>query len=348
LWHNSAGGAGSATRAAGTGGAGGTAGGRGAGAAGARGAAGAGGATGAAGAGGAGAAGAGGARAAGTAPPPTIFLPVAAVSQPQLLPGSPLPAPAPHTEVSESWTERREPESRASTTVRAGRVARPRPHAVPGTHGMTFRPSSVPQRVVLHEPPASSLLHVTDPESDLARAASPTVTRLRATIITNPDFESTAVFALVNELVDFAARSRLNYTASLVIESKSVCPPSIEGEPALGSDVLEDRHFELECLVAALPRFASMLLCPEGDPDALDIPTPHSYAEAIASEYSSQWQTAMDAEMASWKSTGIYVNEVPPRGANIVDGMWIFRVKRPAGSPPAFKACYVARGFTQR
>ncbi|CAI7894094.1 unnamed protein product [Closterium sp. NIES-54] len=91
-----------------------------------------------------------------------------------------------------------------------------------------------------------------------------------------------------------------------------------------------------------------MLLCPEGDPNALDIPTPCSYAEAIAGEYSSQWQIAMDAEMASWMSIGTYVDEVPPPGANMVDGMWIIRVKRPAGSPHAFKARYVARGFTQR
>ncbi|CAI7856436.1 unnamed protein product [Closterium sp. NIES-54] len=68
-----------------------------------------------------------------------------------------------------------------------------------------------------------------------------------------------------------------------------------------------------------------MLLAPEGDPDALDIPTPRSYREAISGEYSSQWQTAIDAEMASWKSTGTYVDEVPPRGANIVSGMWIFK-----------------------
>ncbi|CAI7862569.1 unnamed protein product [Closterium sp. NIES-53] len=33
----------------------------------------------------------------------------------------------------------------------------------------------------------------------------------------------------------------------------------------------------------------------------------------------------MDAEMAYWKSTGTYVDKVPPPGANIVDGMWIFR-----------------------
>ncbi|CAI7860381.1 unnamed protein product [Closterium sp. NIES-53] len=56
----------------------------------------------------------------------------------------------------------------------------------------------------------------------------------------------------------------------------------------------------------------------------------------------------MDAKMAPWKSTRTYVDEVPPPGANIVDGMWIFRVKRPPGSPPAFKACYVARGFRQQ
>ncbi|CAI7742758.1 unnamed protein product [Closterium sp. NIES-54] len=84
-----------------------------------------------------------------------------------------------------------------------------------------------------------------------------------------------------------------------------------------------------------------------GDPDALDIPTPHSYAEAIEGPYSSQWQAAMDAEMASWKSTGTHIDEVPPPGANIVSGMWIFRVKRPPGSPPTFKARYVARGFSQ-
>ncbi|CAI7866530.1 unnamed protein product [Closterium sp. NIES-53] len=52
--------------------------------------------------------------------------------------------------------------------------------------------------------------------------------------------------------------------------------------------------------------------------------------------------------MASWKSIGTYVDEVPPPGANIVSGMWIFRVKRPPGSPPIFKARFVARGFSQR
>ncbi|CAI7814043.1 unnamed protein product [Closterium sp. NIES-54] len=143
---------------------------------------------------------------------------------------------------------------------------------------------------------------------------------------------------------------RLDYATSLVAESASasVCPPSVGGECALGTDVLEDREEEFECFSAAVPHLVSMLLAPEGDPDAPDIPTSRSYAEAIEGPYSSQWQAAMDVEMASWKSTGTYVDEVPPPGANIVSGIWIFRVKRPPGSPPVFKVRYVARGFSQR
>ncbi|CAI7880120.1 unnamed protein product [Closterium sp. NIES-54] len=111
-------------------------------------------------------------------------------------------------------------------------------------------------------------------------------------------------------------------------------------------DVLEDRQEDFECLAAAVPHLMAMLLSPEGDPDAPDIPTPRSYAEAITGPYSSHSQTAMDAEMTSWKSTGTYFDAVPLYGANIVDGMRIFRVKRPPGSPPAFKARYVAQGFS--
>ncbi|CAI7819381.1 unnamed protein product [Closterium sp. NIES-54] len=213
---------------------------------------------------------------------------------------------------------------------------------------MTLRPSAAPQPVPLSSPPASSLLDGPDPQSDSLRAASPTVARFLATADTDPLFESTATSALVAELVDFAAACRLDFATSLVAESASVsvCPPSVGGECALGTDVLEDRQEEIECFAASVPHLVSMLLAPEGDPDALDIPTPRSYAEAIEGPYSSQWQAAMDAEMASWKSTGTYIDEVPPPGANIVSGMWIFRVKRPPGSPPAFKACYVACGFS--
>ncbi|CAI7853180.1 unnamed protein product, partial [Closterium sp. NIES-54] len=139
----------------------------------------------------------------------------------------------------------------------------------------------------------------------------PTISRLLATAITDPSFESAAMSALIAELLDFAAACRLDYAIALVTESESATPPSVGGECALGTDVLEDRQEDFECLAAA-------------------------------------WQVAMDDEMPSWKSTGTYVDEVPQPGANIVDGMWIFKVKRPPSSPPAFKVHYVARGFSQR
>ncbi|CAI7870110.1 unnamed protein product, partial [Closterium sp. NIES-54] len=258
---------------------------------------------------------------------PPLLCPPPEKSQPPLLTASPLPAP-PYTEQSGGLTERREPASCPVSRVRTARgVPRSRPPPVPGTHAMALRPSSVQLRVPLPAPPESSLPEVPDPESDCARAASPTVSRLLATSVTDPSFESATAFALVAELLDFAAAYRLDYATALVAESAFASPPSVGGECALGTDVLEDRQEDFECLAAAESRFASMLIVPEADLDAPDIPTTRSYAEAI---------------------TGTYVDEVPPPGANIVDGMLIFRVKWPLGSPPAFKARNVPRGFNQR
>ncbi|CAI7928913.1 unnamed protein product, partial [Closterium sp. NIES-54] len=236
---------------------------------------------------------------------------------------SPLPAPSPYTGPTRGLAERREPASRPASPVHAartsGRAPRQRPPAVPRTHLMALRPSTASQRVPLPSPPESSLPVLADPESDSLRAASPTVARLLSTVVSDPSFESAAALALVAELVDFAACCRLDYAAGLVAESVSVCPPPVGGECALSTDVLEDRQEEFQCFTAALPHLVSMLIAHEGDPDAPDIPTPRSYAEAIEGPYSSQWQSAMDAEMASWKSTGTYVDEVPPPGANIRD-----------------------------
>ncbi|CAI7747172.1 unnamed protein product [Closterium sp. NIES-53] len=232
-------------------------------------------------------------------PPPPFLIPPPVESHSQLQPASPLPGPSPYSGLTRGLTERREPESRPAScsaspirTVRAGRVSRPRLPPVPGTHSMTLRPSTASQRVPLPSPPASSLPDGPGPESDSLRAASPTVTRFLATAVNDPLFESTAASSLVTELVDFAAAYRLDYATSLVAESASVCPPSVESECALGTDVFEDRQEDLECFAAASPHLVSMLLAPEGDPDAPDIPTPRSYAEAIEGPYSSQWQVS--------------------------------------------------------
>ncbi|CAI7813523.1 unnamed protein product [Closterium sp. NIES-54] len=213
---------------------------------------------------GAGGAGAGGAGAGGTDVGGTV-LQTSSLPPPDSVlcqQDSPLPAPSPYAEQTDSPSVRREPASRPASPVCAvrtcRRVPRPRPPSVPGTHVMALRPSSVP----LRSPPASSLPGVPGPASDLAHAASPTVPHLLATVITDPLFESTAASALVAELVDFAAACRLNYATSLVADSESDCPPSVGGECALGTDVLEDRQEEFECLTAAVPHLVAMRCLP--------------------------------------------------------------------------------------
>ncbi|CAI7862588.1 unnamed protein product [Closterium sp. NIES-53] len=260
--------------------------------------------------------------------PPPLLYPPPNQSQPLLQPASPLLAPSPYTELTDGLTERRESASRPASPVRTGRrVPRPRLPPVPSTHAMALCPSSVPLRVPLPPPRGSSLPAVPDPESGRTCAASPTVARLLATVITDPSFESTAASALVAELVDFVATCRLDYATALIAESASASPLSVGGECALGTDVLEDRQEDIECLAAAVPRFASMPLRETrmhqtSRPRALTqrrlrILTPLSGRQP--------W-------MPRWHPGS-------PQAPT---------VNRPPGSPPAFKARYVARGFSQR
>ncbi|CAI7771754.1 unnamed protein product [Closterium sp. NIES-54] len=122
-------------------------------------------------------------------PPPPLMSPPPVQSQSRFQPASPLPGLSPYSGPTSGLTERREPESRSASpvrTVRAGCVSSPHPPPVPGTHSMTLRPSTAPQRVPLPSPLASSLPDSPDPASDSLRASSPAVTRFLATAVTDP------------------------------------------------------------------------------------------------------------------------------------------------------------------
>ncbi|CAI7754761.1 unnamed protein product [Closterium sp. NIES-53] len=113
------------------------------------------------------------------------------------------------------------------------------------------------------------------------------------TLITDPSFESAAVSALVAELLDFAAACRLDYATALVAES------------------------ERTLSVLQLLYLVSPPCC---------LPLRETRMHQTSRPYSSKWQAAMDAKMASWKSTGTYVNAIPSSRVNIVDGMCILRM----------------------
>ncbi|CAI7815217.1 unnamed protein product [Closterium sp. NIES-54] len=161
-----------------------------------------------------------------------------------------------------------------------------------------------------------------------------------------PTAPLSSVSALVTTVAGFAASHCLDYAAHLV--SGPAHSPSSGGAPVFPLEVLEDRQFELGFLAAAVPHLCAMLLAPKGDPDALDIPIPRTHVEAVSGPWASYWIAAEEAEMASYRSTGTYVDAVPPPGANVVSGMWLYKVKRPPGAPPVFKVRYVVRGFSQR
>ncbi|CAI7792754.1 unnamed protein product [Closterium sp. NIES-53] len=165
-------------------------------------------------------------------------------------------------------------------------------------------------------------------------------------LVTHSTAPLSSVTALLTTIAGFASSHCLDYAAHLV--SGPARSPSSGGAPIFPLEVLEDKLFELRFLAAAVPHLCAMLLAPKGDPDALDIPIPHNHAKAVSGPWASYWIAAEEAEIASYRSIGTYVNAVPPPGTNIVSGMWLYKVKRPPRSPPVFKACYVARGFPQR
>ncbi|CAI7758488.1 unnamed protein product [Closterium sp. NIES-54] len=207
-------------------------------------------------------------------------------------------------------------------------------------------PSRVPPPPILPQPPESSLTVLHDPLSDYLRASRPVVSRVLSALVTHPTSPLSSVSALISTVAGFASSHRLDYAAHVV--SGPARSPSTGGEPVFPLEVLEDRQFELGFLAAAVPHLCAMLLAPEGDPDALDIPIPRTHAEAVLGPWASYWIAAEEPEMASYRSTGTYVDAVPPPGTNVVSGRWLYKVKRPPGSPPVFKARYVARGFSQQ
>ncbi|CAI7839553.1 unnamed protein product [Closterium sp. NIES-53] len=174
-------------------------------------------------------------------------------------------------------------------------------------------------------------------------ASRPVVSRVFSALVTHPTAPLSSVSTLVTTVAGFASSHRLDYAAHLV--SGPARSPFSGGALVFP---LEDKQFELGFLAAAVPRLCAMLLAPEGDPDALDIPIPRNHVETASGPWASYWIAAEEAEMASYRSTSTYVDAVPPPGTNVVSGMWLYKVKRPPGAPPVFKARYVARGISQR
>ncbi|CAI7838243.1 unnamed protein product, partial [Closterium sp. NIES-53] len=129
----------------------------------------------------------------------------------------------------------------------------------------TLGPLAVPQ----------SLTTSSHPITNYYRTAHLVVSRVLPSLVTDITASPSSVSALVATYYDFAATRRLDYATRMVASP----PLSTRSESAIGCDILEDRQFELEFLAAVSPHLCAVLLAPEGDPHAFDMPTPRTYPQ---------------------------------------------------------------------
>ncbi|CAI7892981.1 unnamed protein product [Closterium sp. NIES-54] len=221
------------------------------------------------------------------------------------------------------------------------------------------------------------------PESDSLRAASPTVARFLATVVTDSSLASTAASAPVAELVDFAARCRLDYAASLFAEEEGELSA---GEESTDNDVVEvpitkpelrrtgraRRTLERLSFHACPPPATSTAVYDEVGDDLLyddaeeddelseldpdihadpehrwDIST-MTVKEALTSWKGEAVKAAMEEEIRSLIGMGTWELVKRPRGVNIMKNRWVLTTKyRLDDTVEREKARLVVKGFTQ-
>ncbi|CAI7844968.1 unnamed protein product [Closterium sp. NIES-54] len=149
---------------------------------------------------------------------------------------------------------------------------------------------SPPVSVLPSHPESALIASLSTPITDYYRTVRPVVSRVLASLVTDPHAFLSSISALTATVTAFASTRRLDFATRVV-----AAPPA--------------------------------------RPEA-----------AGGGEWASQWKAAMDSELASWRSTGTYVDAVPPPGANVDNGMWLFKgrlheeiwLRRPPGFTDTF------------
>lgn len=122
-----------------------------------------------------------------------------------------------------------------------------------------------------------------------------------------------------------------------------------ESDEAMVAEHVEAyREVAEKCYVDAMEGFEAAVSEKLKHKRAVDVPTPKGYDDAMKSEFSQDWQDALDAELDNLKQHKVYVWVPRPPGIKVLDSNWAWRVK-PAddGSVAKLKVRLVGRGFRQ-
>ena len=75
---------------------------------------------------------------------------------------------------------------------------------------------------------------------------------------------------------------------------------------------------------------------------------PLTYSDAVEHPDADLWQAAMASELKTFEEIGLYQEVKAPPDRKIIDSKWVFKIKcSPNGEINKYKACLVAKGYTQ-
>ena len=145
----------------------------------------------------------------------------------------------------------------------------------------------------------------------------------------------------------------------LILEKLSGEGPSVSHEDAIPQPIAEETPSEAE---PSMPRRSGRVVQQPDRFGMLDVDgeaytvvvdsnddDPVSYSGAMASSDANLWQGAMDAEIQSMYSNGVWTLVDPPEGIKPIGCKWIYKKKRgPDGNVETFKARLVAKGYNQK
>jgi hypothetical protein len=208
------------------------------------------------------------------------------------------------------------------------------PHPAPSPPALAPSPSPLPSPDRSFDPPDSALgVPPIQYSTRRARTLTPTAT-LPPSAITLPSPSSPAHLPVLPDGGDLEIR-----------EDRAEDFASAQAFCAFVASFLADGPDPLPRFKPFYPSYGAQALA--ASPSTSQVPG--SYQEALSSKDAPLWWEAMCEEIAAFKETGTFELVPRPKGKNIVDGKWLYKVKQVvAAVAKPHKARYVAKGFSQR